>query len=101
MFVSKKLVTETCAAAEVYSVGPVDGALHQEMIQNCGGMWTIAQNKSVCVRVCVREREGELEKRENRTRKMESVYVSGCVCYKKKKKEGVEREKCTLPDVTE
>lgn len=56
MFVSKKLVTETCAAAEVYSVGPVDGALHQEMIQNCGGMWTIAQNKSVCARVCEGER---------------------------------------------
>lgn len=53
------------------------------------------------MRVCVRGREGELEKRENRTRKMESVYGSGCVCYKKKKKEGVEREKCTVPDVTE
>lgn len=89
MFVSKKLVTETCAAAEVYSVGPVDGALHQEMIQNCGGMWTIAQNKSVCARVC----EGERERESWRKGKIEQerwkacMYLGVCVIKRRRRRE--------------
>lgn len=48
---------EICVASEIVLIGPVDGALYQEMMLDFDGMRTIAQDKCVCVCVPVFESE--------------------------------------------
>lgn len=67
--------------------GPVDGALYQEIMQDYDGMWTIAQNTSLCV--CGRNRKIEQERwkecvlEKDRKREELCVCVHMCVCERK------------------
>lgn len=64
-------------AAEVFLVGPADGALYQDMTLDFDGMWTVAHNK--CVWLCLGVRE--------RNRKIEQERWKVCVYGRERKRE--------------